>query len=232
MRGAPGRESRPRYAPSSPAGRGLATLRSSQCGPCLRATVAVGASLAAAGRRAFALDPDRAVTQYVLDSWRAPDDLPHDDVTALVQTRDGYLWVGTVEGLARFDGVRSVVFDKSNTPAFANNWVKALAEDRAGRLWIGTFGGGLVCREGDRFVRYGAEQGIPQDVITGLYEDREGRMWVGTHGGGFYRLNGGRFTREPGTEAAEKSSVRAFVEDRAGALWIGATKASTGSIAA
>jgi len=69
---------------------------------------------------AFALDPSFQITQYVQTVWRAPQTLPHDDVTAIVQTRDGYLWVGTVEGLVRFDGVRSVIFDKSNTPAFAN----------------------------------------------------------------------------------------------------------------
>jgi ligand-binding sensor domain-containing protein len=75
---------------------------------------------------AFALDPRLQVTQYVQNVWRAPQSLPHDDVTSIVQTRDGYLWIGTVEGLVRFDGVRSVVFDKTNTPAIGNNCVKAL----------------------------------------------------------------------------------------------------------
>ena len=51
-----------------------------------------------------ALDPERAITQYVQNVWRAPGALPHDDVTTILQTRDGYLWIGTVEGLARFDG--------------------------------------------------------------------------------------------------------------------------------
>jgi ligand-binding sensor domain-containing protein len=91
---------------------------------------------------AHALDPERSITQYARGVWRAPLSLPHDSVTAIVQSRDGYLWLGTIEGLARFDGVRSVVFDKSNTPAFADNWVKALLEDRAGRIWIGTLSGG------------------------------------------------------------------------------------------
>lgn len=190
--------------------------------PLMRGVVTLAVLLVSPGRRVYGLDPERAVTQYVVDTWRSPQALPNDDVTSVVQTRDGYLWVGTVEGLARFDGVRSVVFNKTNTPAIANNWVRALLEDRSGRLWIGTFGGGLVCLQGGRFIRYGARQGIAQDVILSLYEDREGRVWAGTHGAGFYRLQGGAFAREPGTEAADRISVRAFLEDRAGTFWIGA----------
>ncbi len=170
---------------------------------------------------AWALDPGRAPTQYVQNVWRAPGTLPHDNVTALLQTRDGYLWVGTVEGLARFDGVRSVVFDKSNTPAMANNWVRALLEDRAGRLWVGTLGGGLACLENGRFVRYGAPEGLRAEVVSALFEDRTGRLWVGTNGHGLFLLQEGRFVRAPGTEALAVRSVRALVEDRDGRLWIG-----------
>jgi diguanylate cyclase (GGDEF)-like protein len=169
-----------------------------------------------------ALDPGRAITQYARSVWRAPQPLPHDDVSALLQTRDGYLWVGTVDGLARFDGVRGVVFERGNTPAFTSNWVKALLEDRSGRLWIATFGGGLICRQGGHFTRWGAEQGIPQELVLSLLEDRQGRVWAGTGGGGVLRLSGDRFVREPGTEAAAASSVRALAEDRDGTLWIGA----------
>jgi diguanylate cyclase (GGDEF)-like protein len=142
-------------------------------------------------------------------------------VTAVVQTRDGYLWVGTVEGLVRFDGVRSVIFDKSNTPAFANNWVRCLLEDRSGRLWIGTLGGGLVCRESGRFVRYGEKEGFPYDVVSALAEDRPGRIWVGTYGYGVFRFDNGRFVREPGSESLSHSSVRTLLADRSGGLWIG-----------
>lgn len=153
--------------------------------------------------------------------WRAPQSLPHDDVTAIVQTRDGYLWIGTVEGLVRFDGVRSVVFDKTNTPALTNNWIKALFEDRQGRLWIGTLGGGLVCRDGESFVRYGESRGLPYEVIDAIAEDGQGRVWVGTVGGGILRLENGRFVREPGADAAAHTSVRTILADRTGALWFG-----------
>ncbi len=168
----------------------------------------------------LALDPGLAITQYVQNVWRAPS-LPHDNVTSILQTRDGYLWVGTVEGLARFDGLRSVVFDKSNTPALADNWIRGLAEDREGRLWIGTLGGGIVCRESGRFLRFGADEGIPGEVVSALYADRSGRLWVGTRGAGLYRFQGGRFVRATGDEALATRTVRSLVEDGDGTLWVG-----------
>jgi diguanylate cyclase (GGDEF)-like protein len=177
-------------------------------------------TLLATGRPTLALDPDRLPTQYARAFWRAPEMLPHDDVTSIAQTRDGYLWIGTVEGLARFDGVRTLVFDRGNTPAFTNNWVKAILEDRAGRLWVGTFGGGLVCRDNGRFVRYGAERGLPEDQVLSLVEDRGGSIWAGT-GAGVYRLQHDRFVREPATEPVAHSRVRALLQDRGGTLWIG-----------
>ena len=170
---------------------------------------------------AHALDPALAITQYVQSVWRAPGHLPHDNVSAIVQTRDGYLWIGTVEGLARFDGVRSVVFDKGNTKEIRNNWIRALHEDREGRLWIGTFGGGLVCREKGRFVSFGTGEGLPADVIYAIFEDAAGHVLVGTLGQGLFRFEAGRFVREPGSEELETRNVRAFALDHAGVLWIG-----------
>ena len=168
-----------------------------------------------------ALDPDLALTQYAASVWRAPTALPHDNVTAVLQTRDGYLWIGTVEGLARFDGVRSTVFDRSNTPQILDNWIRLLAEDGDGRLWIGTLGGGIVCRENGRFTRYGATEGIPGEVVTALYVDRAGHLWAGTNGEGLFEFRDGRFARAPGSETVATRTVRSLVEDGDGTLWVG-----------
>jgi ligand-binding sensor domain-containing protein len=167
-----------------------------------------------------ALDPSLALTQYVRRGWRAPAHLPHDNVTSMLQTRDRYLWIGTVEGLVRFDGRRSLVFDGTTTPEIANNWIKSLAEDQSGRLWIATLGGGLVSLEDGRFTRYGAAEGLPSDIVLSVYVDRRDRLWVGTSGAGFVRLEDGRFVRPPGFEAYAESIVKDFLEDGSGTLWI------------
>jgi diguanylate cyclase (GGDEF)-like protein len=174
----------------------------------------------AGAARVHALDPDRALTQYQHDVWQAAQGVPQS-VAAVVQTKDGYLWLGTTVGLVRFDGVRSVVFDSRNTEAFVRNHVTALLEDRQGRLWIATFGGGLLRKDDNGFVRYAAKEGLPHDIVTALFEDSAGRLWVGTRGGGLVRLEGERFVRAPGTEPLASSRVRALAEDRDGVLWIG-----------
>ena len=129
---------------------------------------------------AFALDPARPLTQYGREVWRSEQGLPQNSVQALVQTRDGYLWLGTQEGLARFDGVRFVVFDKTNTPAIRHNSIQALLETRDGSLWIATFVGGLARLKDGQFTGYSTRDGLPDDQVLCLHEDKSGALWVGT----------------------------------------------------
>src|SRR5882757_191449 len=81
------------------------------------------------GQRAYALDPHKQITQYVHDAWKTNDGLPQNASQALLQTRDGYLWVGTEEGLSRFDGSRFKVFNSQNTAGIKSNFILALFED-------------------------------------------------------------------------------------------------------
>src|SRR5258707_14859881 len=94
------------------------------------------------GTTVLALDPQKAITEYVHDVWTAENGLPQNTVATVTQTRDGYLWLGTYEGLVRFDGVKFTVFDMSNTPAMKSNQIRVLYEGHDGSLWIGTQGGG------------------------------------------------------------------------------------------
>ena len=168
--------------------------------------------------RALALDPGKAVTQYIQDVWQTEQGLPQNTITAIAETPDGYLWLGTREGLVRFDGVRFTVFDSRTTPELGHNWVLCLLADRAGRLWIGTSGGGVVRLEQGRFTRYAEPDGLPGEQVSSLFEDRKGRLWVGTDGGGLAWSEGGRFVREASREALG-TQIRALLEDENG-LWI------------
>ncbi len=175
--------------------------------------------LAGVATPAAALDPARAITQYMHDVWQVKDGLPQHTITAIAQTPDGYLWLGTREGLVRFDGVRFTVFDTQTTPALGHNFVLCLLPDRQGRLWIGTAGGGLARMERGQFTRFTTSDGLPHDVISSLFEDRGGLLWIGTDGGGLAKYDGQRFVPEP-SRAALGSHVRAIVED-GGGLWVG-----------
>jgi len=89
--------------------------------------------------------------QYVIKQWNVEDGLPQSTVRCITQTHDGYLWVGTWNGLARFDGVRMTVFNASNSPGFHPS-VAEIFEDSQHRLWVGTDGGGLMAANKNRHL--------------------------------------------------------------------------------
>lgn len=177
------------------------------------------ATLSAPGN---ALDPAKPPTQYSQAVWRTSEGLPDNFVQALLQTRDGYLWLGTNEGLVRFDGMQFTVFDTRNTPALKNNAVVTLCEDRTGTLWIGTSGGGIALYHGGRFTAsFHTSNGLPNNYIRSIYEDRNGVIWITAHAGGLVRYEGGRFRVITTKDGLPSDSLRTVYHDSHGALWIG-----------
>lgn len=151
-----------------------------------------------------------AAREYLLRTWQTADGLPSNTVTALLQTRDGWLWIGTTNGLARFDGVRFTTFDETSGLPGLN--VTALFEDVEGVLWAGTADGGLVFFKGGRFhaVRIGPD--AADNGVASICQDSEGRVWAGT-GGGLFRRDGMEFVRHaPGP-------VSKVVPDAEGGVW-------------
>lgn len=140
-----------------------------------------------------ALDPAATLPQLLHRQWSADDGLPHDSVRSLAQSPDGFLWVGTQSGLARFDGIGFETVLESEQ-------VESLAFDRQGILWIGTYGGGLLRHEGGRLRHFGREDGLTVQEILELAVDPLGDLWIGTNGGGVLRFAGGRL--EPVLPAA------------------------------
>ncbi len=127
---------------------------------------------------------------YSVRRLSGDDGLPQDSVTCLEQTRDGYIWVGTGFGLARFDGARFTVFDRFNTPALLTDAVTVLKEDAGGTLWIGTTRGLVQFRDGE-FRNWTQLPYLPQERISALLPAPDGSLWVGwTHGLTHVRPNG------------------------------------------
>ncbi len=176
--------------------------------------------LLAAGRAPLAaLDPLRELDQYSEEHFTTENGLPQSSVLAMVQTRDGYLWLGTYEGLARFDGLTFTVFDKNNTPEMESNGVKALAEDPQGGLWVGTTAGLLHYRQG-RFVRFRSRAGLPDPFVLCLLADRHGVLWVGTTNG-LLRREGSRLRSYTTAQGLSANYITALAEDGAGGVWVG-----------
>jgi diguanylate cyclase (GGDEF)-like protein len=169
------------------------------------------------GRKANALDPHKSIAQYAHEVWSTKNGLPETDVMAILQTKDGYLWVGTEEGLARFDGARFVVFDRK-TAGLPNNRVQTLAQTPDGSLWIGTENG-LSRLKNRQFTNYSTRDGLPSNTIRDLWVDRSGALWITTVAG--VRLWQGKgFESVPAIEPIAQNSPRQVLRTPQGETWV------------
>ena len=158
----------------------------------------------------FALDPYRSLGPYGHRLWTRSDGLPNNSVQALLQARDGYLWIGTRNGLVRFDGAQFRAMRSLN--------VRTLLQSRDGRIWIGANGAGLLVYENRKFTPQlweGLSRSPDQFVdVRAIYEDHEGAIWVGTEKALFRCWNGTN-------RLIFSGDVRTIVEDAQQRLWIG-----------
>ena len=174
---------------------------------------------------ALALDPEKRVTQYSQTIWRKEQGLPQNSITAIVQTLDGYLWVGTGAGLVRFDGQQLTIFDKKNIKGLKQNSIEGLLASRDGSLWIRA--GGLTHYQNGQFKTYTAQDGLPTESIRAIYESRDGSLWIGTLEHGLVQLKDGKFTNYDREDELPDNSVTCIYDDHEGNLWIGTRRGLT-----
>ncbi len=180
-------------------------------------------------RRFEDVRPDRVAFRHLT----IEEGLSQNAVYALLQDRQGFLWVGTKDGLNRYDGYAFTVFrhDPFDPATLSSSYVTALLEDKQGHLWVGTQDGGLnrLERATATAVRYTHGPGFR---ITALAEDARGDLWIGTAGGGAYRLArtdigepGAAFERFAHAAGDPRSlsddRVTSVLADRRGGVWIG-----------
>jgi signal transduction histidine kinase/ligand-binding sensor domain-containing protein/DNA-binding response OmpR family regulator len=178
-------------------------------------TAAAAAALIVPAPDAYALDPAKAISQYVHAVWDSDDGLPQNSVSAVVESRDGYIWFGTQEGVVRFDGVRFTIFD-SRTGALPHNYVTALIEDRNGVLWIGTNDGALTRHVGGQFTTVK----VPTSrAITGFAELADGTLYIGTREDGIFTLAGGTAVSLTTSDGLPSNRVQALLAAPEG-LWV------------
>ena len=167
---------------------------------------------------------DKLLHLFAHNSWQIEQGLPQNAVHAVLRSKDGYLWIGTQEGLVRFDGVRFTVYNKGNTKEFKNNHVQSLIEASDGSLWIGTFGGGLLRLKDGKFAGYTAADGLVSNTCNSLYEDRQGNIWVGSFGDGLSRFSERGVITYTAREGLSDGYIHAIWVTRDGEIWVGTNK--------
>jgi PAS domain S-box-containing protein len=175
---------------------------------------------ALAAPRAFALNPAEKPADYIASRWDNEDGLPHNSIKQIFQTRDGYLWVGTLQGLTRFDGLTFTIFTSHNTPGLPNSQITSFAETPDGSLWIGT-SSGLARYQNGRFTSYGQADGVKSKTgtVNAVCVAPDGSLWIGSQDG-ITRWVDGRFVSDIDTSAYDTHGLRDIFVDRQKVIWL------------
>jgi ligand-binding sensor domain-containing protein/signal transduction histidine kinase len=149
-----------------------------------------------------------------VDTWTVEEGLPQDVVFAVTQTKDGYLWLGTGNGLARFDGDHFRIYKDKDIPGLNGSKIVKLFEDSQGRLWIGTDASGVLLVEKDGKVTNPIPANRNEGPLTGVCEDPAGGVWLNLPKGQLYRYEGG-------SARLVIENCHPLIADASGLIWIG-----------
>lgn len=166
--------------------------------------------------------PVRPIEGYYRESWSQRDGLPHSLINAIAQTPDGYLWLATWEGAARYNGREFVVFDRESVAEMTDHGFRAMTVGRDGSLWVGASRGGVMRLSQGTWIRLDREDGLAQDEIMGLAEGPGGVMWIAYESAGVGALQPDgsirHFSREDGLPSDVMYSLAI---DQKGRVWLG-----------
>ena len=133
--------------------------------------------------------------RYVIDVLPSEQDLPQNTITGITQTPDGYLWITTLDGVARFDGVRFRMFRAANTPALGSGRIRFLLVSRGGELWLATQEGGVVQLREGHFVPVALpDLAGPRSAIVQVVRDDANALWFSSEDGRVIRWSEGRYS--------------------------------------
>ncbi|HEV2436989.1 MAG TPA: two-component regulator propeller domain-containing protein [Verrucomicrobiae bacterium] len=157
---------------------------------------------------------------FIVDAWGTEQGLPGSVVFSVIQTRDGYLWLGTQHGLVRFDGIRFTVFDEERTPGLNNDQIDFLFEDSHTNLWIGTDAGGAEREKDGRIENFSIGYNSHDGRVVSACEDSIGAVWLYTADAHLARYQNEKM-EVWNFPFKTPAMCRMIVAEKSGPLWIG-----------
>ena len=160
-----------------------------------------------------------ALKTFIHESWTNEDGLQQNSISSIAQTPDGYLWIGTQDGLVRFDGVAFRGFDMFNTPGMIRNWVWSLAVGRDSSVWMGCDHGVVQSLKHGTVADRSPVGHMNERDARWLIADRSGALWVSVTARGVWKWSGGHWASV--TSDRLMTEVWTAYEDRDGSMWFG-----------
>ncbi len=172
---------------------------------------------------AWPITPFEPKGKYIHDSWTTDKGLPQNSTQVIEQTPDGYLWIGTQQGLVRFDGLKFQVFSPGSRPALDITFVSALKVTHKGDLWVGGYDGRLARIRGETIQMFSSPPKLFGNTINCFFEDSQQKLWLASNGGGLYLIDGDtvRSVLIPGIPSLQ--NVTTLCGDGSGGMWVGTT---------
>ncbi len=171
-----------------------------------------------------------SITQFKIDVWQTEQGLPQNTIQSMVQTKAGYLWVGTAAGLARFDGIRFTTFESSPVPELVSRPIYGFMEDADGNLWIGHSRGAARYRDG-KFEQMFSNELLNGRRIWSFAQGRDGVIWAASENG-LIRWDKGATRIYKEADGLPTLRLRSLDFDNDGTLWIGTSGGGLVSFAA
>lgn len=166
---------------------------------------------------------DPFVNDFVSRVWTASDGLPANSITDVIQKDDGYIYLGSYDGLVRFDGVEFLTINKNTNPNFSFVSARTLFQDSKKNFWLGANDEGVtVIAQDGKIRRYDTTNGLPNNSVRSFAEDKNGRVWVGTSSG-ICVIDGETVISLKGMDTLPEGGhilVRSMFCDSAGRMWV------------
>ncbi|MCP4151111.1 MAG: response regulator [bacterium] len=165
------------------------------------------------------INPKKNINQYRQTTWTKDDGLPSNNITALLQDKKGYIWIGSFDGLVRFDGINFETITRNTHQGFKSTTGRILMEDQKGNIWIGTNGDGLAKYDNGKFTMFTTRQGLPNDLIRHLVEGKNGAVWIGTISG-LAKLENNKITRFSQYKELDNAFIQTLYKDKRNNIWV------------
>ncbi|MEN6551360.1 MAG: two-component regulator propeller domain-containing protein [Methanobacterium sp.] len=143
--------------------------------------------------------------------------LRHDQIRCLIQDKIGNIWLGTDDGLTKYDG--KYFSHYTTDQGLTNNLILSVFQDSKDNIWFGTFRGGVTRYDGRYLTTFTLSGGLPDNIVNSIFEDNAGNLWFGT-GGGIAKFDGKQFTNYSVKEGLCHNDVRSIIQDDSGNIWI------------